>query len=173
MEIKFDKFQKIVLVIIIFGFLCRLIPHPPNFSPVTAIALFSGINFKNKRIAFSIPLLILFLSDLIINYFFYQILGISMVNLFVYLSFIIVTILGANIKSLRLGNILLASFIFFLISNFGVWILGYPKNLEGLILCYTMAIPFFGYSIAGDLFFGYLFKFSFRKISSILPRSAN
>ena len=50
---------------------------------------------------------------------------------------------------------------FFLISNFGVWILGYPKNLEGLLLCYTMAIPFFGYSIAGDLFFGYLFKFSF------------
>ena len=52
MEIKFDKFQKIVLVIIIFGFLCRLIPHPPNFSPVTAIALFGGLNFNDKRVAF-------------------------------------------------------------------------------------------------------------------------
>ena len=125
MEIKFNKFQKIVLVIIIFGFLCRLIPHPPNFAPLTAIALFSVI------------------------------------------------VLVSQIKSIKFGNILLASFLFFLISNFGVWILGYPKNLEGLLLCYTMAIPFFGYSIAGDLFFGYLFKFSFRKISSILPKSAN
>ena len=64
MEIKFNKFQKIVLVIIIFGFLCRLIPHPPNFSPVTAIALFGGLNFNDKRVAFSIPLLILFLSQI-------------------------------------------------------------------------------------------------------------
>ena len=48
-------------------------------------------------------------------------------------------------------------------------ILGYPKNLEGLLLCYTMAIPFFGYSIAGDLFFGYLFKLSFKKIISVVP----
>ena len=67
METKFNKFQKIVLVIIIFGFLCRLIPHPPNFSPVTAIALFGGLNFNDKRVAFSIPLLILFLSDLLID----------------------------------------------------------------------------------------------------------
>ena len=74
MEIKFNKFQKIVLVIIIFGFLCRLIPHPPNFSPVTAIALFGGLNFNDKRVAFSIPLLILFLSlknDLILLMKFY------------------------------------------------------------------------------------------------------
>ena len=47
------------------------------------------------------------------------------------------------------------------------------KNIEGLILCYTMAVPFFGYSIAGDLFFGYLFKFSFGKITSILPSRIN
>ena len=165
MKIKFDKFQKLVLLIIIFGVLCRVIPHPPNFSPVTAIALFSGLNFKDKRIAFSVPLFILFLSDLMI--------GISLINLFVYLGFITVVLLGSKIRSIKFGNILLASIIFFLLSNFGVWILGYPKNFEGLLLCYTMAIPFFGYSIAGDLFFGYLFKFSFKKISSVIPESAN
>ena len=109
--------------------------------------------------------MILFLSDLII--------GISLINLFVYLGFISVVLLGSQIKSIKFGNILLASFLFFLISNFGVWILGYPKNLEGLLLCYTMAIPFFGYSIAGDLFFGYLFKFSFRKIISVVPREVD
>ena len=165
MKNKFDRIQKIVLLIIIFGIICRLIPHPPNFSPVTAIALFGGLNFSDKRIAFSIPLVVLFLSDLI--------LGISLINLFVYTGFLTIVFLGTKIKSIKFGNIILSSFIFFLISNFGVWIIGYPKNIEGLILCYTMAIPFFGYSIAGDLFFGYLFKFSFGKITSILPRKIN
>ena len=165
MKNKFDRIQKIILLIIIFGVICRLIPHPPNFSPVTAIALFGGLNFSDKRIAFSIPLIILFLSDLI--------LGISIINLFVYTGFSIIVFLGTKIKSIKFGNIILSSFIFFLISNFGVWIIGYPKNIEGLILCYTMAIPFFGYSIAGDLFFGYLFKFSFGKITSILPNRIN
>lgn len=165
MKNKFDRIQKIVFLIIIFGIICRLIPHPPNFSPVTAIALFGGLNFSDKRIAFSIPLVVLFLSDLI--------LGISMINLFVYTGFLTIVFLGTKIKSIKFGNIILSSFIFFLISNFGVWIIGYPKNIEGLILCYTMAIPFFGYSIAGDLFFGYLFKFSFGKITSILPRRIN
>ncbi len=165
MKINFDKIQKLVLLTIIFGIICRLIPHPPNFSPVTAIALFGGLNFFDKRVAYSVPLVILFLSDLI--------LGISLINLFVYTGFITVVFLGTKIKSINFGNIILSSFIFFLISNFGVWIIGYPKNFEGLILCYTMAIPFFGYSIAGDLFFGYLFKFSFSRISSILQRKIN
>ena len=152
-------------MIILVLALSRLIPHPPNFSPVTAIALFGGLNFSDKRIAVSIPLIVLFLSDLI--------LGISVINLFVYTGFSIIVFLGTKIKSIKFGNIILSSFIFFLISNFGVWIIGYPKNIEGLILCYTMAIPFFGYSIAGDLFFGYLFKFSFGKITSILPNRIN
>ena len=85
MKNKFDRIQKIVLLIIIFGVICRLIPHPPNFSPVTAIALFGGLNFSDKRIAFSIPLIILFLSDLI--------LGISVINLFVYTGFSIIVFL--------------------------------------------------------------------------------
>jgi len=163
MKIKFDKIQKLVLLIIIFGVICRLIPHPPNFSPVTTIALFSGLNFTDKKIAFLAPILILFISDLII--------GISVINLFVYSGFLAVVFLGTRVRSIKFSNILLSSLIFFLISNFGVWVIGYPKNIEGLLLCYSMAIPFFGYSIAGDLFFGYLFKFSFNKISPILTKS--
>ena len=158
MKSPFNKSQKIVLAIIIFGILARLIPHPPNFSPVTAIALFSGLNFKNKKFAFLIPILILFISDLFI--------GISVINIFVYSGFLLVVQLGSKISSIRFLNIILASLIFFIISNFGVWIIGYPKTIDGLILCYTMAIPFFGYSLAGDLFFGYLFRFSFTKIES-------
>ena len=162
MNLNFDKFQKLVLILIIFGIVSRIIPHPPNFSPVTAIALFGGLNFSNKKIAFIIPLLILIISDFF--------LGFSLINLIVYISFILVVFIGTRIKKITIQNILLSSLIFFLVSNFGVWVIGYPMTLDGLILCYTMAIPFFGYSIAGDLFFGYLFRFSFSKISSYITK---
>ena len=55
MNLNFDKSQKLVLILIIFGIISRVIPHPPNFSPLTAIALFGGLNFNNKKIAFVIP----------------------------------------------------------------------------------------------------------------------
>ena len=165
MKISFDNSQKLVLILIIFGVLARIIPHPPNFSPIAAIALFSGLNFRNKRIAFILPICILILSDLL--------LGFSLINLFVYASFLTIVFIGTTIKSIKFGNIILSSTIFFIISNFGVWLIGYPKTIDGLIICYTMAIPFFGYSLVGDLFFGYLFKFSFDKISSILPNTSN
>ena len=51
MNLNFDKSQKLVLILIIFGIISRVIPHPPNFSPLTAIALFGGLNFNNKKIA--------------------------------------------------------------------------------------------------------------------------
>ena len=162
MNLNFDKSQKLVLILIIFGIISRVIPHPPNFSPLTAIALFGGLNFNNKKIAFVIPLLILIISDFF--------LGFSSINIIVYISFILVVFIGTRIKKISLQNILLSSFIFFLVSNFGVWIIGYPITLDGLILCYTMAIPFFGYSIAGDIFFGFLFKLSFSQVSSYLIR---
>ena len=160
MNWNFDKSQKLVLILIIFGIFSRIIPHPPNFSPVTAIALFGGLNFSNKKIAFIIPLLILIVSDFF--------LGFSLINIIVYISFILVVFIGTRIKKISIQNILLSSFIFFLASNFGVWVIGYPMTLDGLILCYTMAIPFFGYSIAGDIFFGLLFRFSFSNIFSYM-----
>ena len=143
MNLNFDKSQKLVLILIIFGIISRVIPHPPNFSPVTAIALFGALNFSNKKIAFIIPLLILIISDFF--------LGFSLINIIVYISFILVVFIGTRIKKITIQNILLSSLIFFLVSNFGVWVIGYPMTLDGLLLCYTMAIPFFGYSVAGDI----------------------
>ena len=75
-----------VIGIIVIAILSRLIPHPPNFTPITAVALFSIINFKNKYIGLAIPLICLIISDLI--------LGISLINLFVYLSFILISGIG-------------------------------------------------------------------------------
>ena len=141
-----------IVGIIIIAILSRLIPHPPNFTPVTAVALFSIINFKNKYIAISIPIICLFVSDLI--------LGISLINLFVYFSFILISGIGYLFGKINLKSILLSSLIFFFVTNFGVWLIGYPKTLEGFITCYIAAIPFFGWTMAGDLFYSYSAKLS-------------
>ena len=148
--------KKLNFIIILIGIaiISRLIPHPPNFTPITAIALFSTIHFKNKILTYLIPIIGLFISDLI--------LGLSMVNLFVYLSFIAITFIGYKFQKINNYSILLSSTTFFIVSNFGVWILGYPKNIEGLILCYYMALPFFVYTIMGDLFYSYAMKYGLK-----------
>jgi hypothetical protein len=148
--------KKLNFIIILIGIaiLSRLIPHPPNFTPITAIALFSTIHFKNKILTYLIPIIGLFISDLI--------LGLSMVNLFVYLSFIVITFIGFKFQKINNYSILLSSTTFFIVSNFGVWILGYPKSIEGLILCFYMALPFFIYTIMGDLFYSYAMKYGLR-----------
>ena len=141
-----------VITIIVIAIFSRLIPHPPNFTPITAIALFSIINFKNKYIGLSIPIVCLLISDLII--------GISLINLFVYLSFIVISGVGYIFGKINLKSIILSSLIFFLVTNFGVWLIGYPNTLEGFIACYIAAIPFFGWTLAGDLFYSYSAKLS-------------
>ena len=152
--------KKLNFIIILIGIaiLSRLIPHPPNFTPITAIALFSTIHFKNKILTYLIPIIGLFISDLI--------LGLSMVNLFVYLSFIAITFIGFKFKKINNYSILLSSTTFFIVSNFGVWILGYPKTIEGFIFCYYMALPFFVYTIMGDLFYSYAMKYSLKYVLS-------
>ena len=159
--------KKLNFIIILIGIaiLSRLIPHPPNFTPITAIALFSTIHFKNKILTYFVPIIGLFISDLI--------LGLSMVNLFVYLSFIAITFIGFKFKKINNYSILLSSTTFFIVSNFGVWILGYPKTIEGFILCYYMALQFFVYTIMGDLFYSYAMKYGLRYAMNKKIVSAN
>lgn len=146
-----------ILGLILIVSVTRLIPHPANFTPIAAIALFGGTYFNNKKIAFAIPLLIMFLTDLII--------GLHENMIAVYLSFVLIVALGFLLqKNKNLKNIILTTLIssvaFFVITNFSVWLTGtlYPKNISGLIECYIAAIPFFRNSILGDLFYvGVLF----------------
>ena len=142
---------KFIFLLILVATISRLIPHPPNFTPITAIALFSITKLDNKFLATLIPLLCLYLSDIFLGFF--------TINIFVYLSFTLISLLGYYIKKINLFSVLLSSLLFFIISNFGVWILGYPKTFEGFFLCYFKAIPFFGYTILGDLFYCYSIKF--------------
>ena len=134
-----------LISIILFDIFSRFIPHPPNFTPITAIALIAGKGFTNRWIIYVIPLISLFISDLF--------LGFHDTIPFVYGAFILITLLGKTAKKITLGTVLMSSAIFFLISNFGVWFYNYPITLDGLISCFTLAIPFFINTILGDLFY--------------------
>ncbi|MDO8643637.1 MAG: hypothetical protein Q7S00_01540 [bacterium] len=127
----------------------RLLPHAPNFTPIAAIALFGGAFFRDKRLAILVPFAALFLSDLI--------LGFHTQVFSVYLSFFLILLLGfklrENQKILPVARMtLMSSVLFFVITNFGVWLLDglYPRTVAGLIDCYAMAIPFFHQTVMGD-----------------------
>jgi hypothetical protein len=133
----------------------RLIPHPPNFTPVAALALFGGANFAGKRTAFLMPFSALFLSDLF--------LGFSMLTPVVYGCFALIVCLGFWLRSGRtVGRVTAAivagALLFFSVTNFGEWALTplYPKSLGGLATCYVTAIPFFWNTLASDFVYSAL-----------------
>ena len=149
-----------IITLIIFASITRIIPHMPNFSPIGAMALFGGAYLKNKYHAFLIPILSLWLSDLIINNFL-----LSYYNdftwfypgfLWQYSSFVIIILIGylflnkISFKSVFLTTIV-SSLIFFIITNFGVWASGsmYSMDLNGLIICYMAALPFYKGTVLG------------------------
>ena len=138
--------------IILAAALSRLIPHPPNMTSVTAIALFGGAYFADRRLAFLVPLAALFLSDLALG--FYPHMEI------VYASFVLIVCIGLRLQKNRsalpiAGAALASSVLFFLLTNFGVWAFGslYPMTFDGLIACYVAAIPFFRNMLLGDLLY--------------------
>jgi hypothetical protein len=145
------RFWVLTLMVFIAAFL-RLLPHPPNFAPIAAMALFGGAYFSKKTFAFIIPLAAMFLTDAIIGFYSYA--------WIIYLSFALIVVLGiVMLKKVSLKKLIIASVAasvsFFAITNFGVWALGtlYPKTPIGLMECYTAAIPFLQNSLFGDLFF--------------------
>jgi hypothetical protein len=154
-----------VTCMVLFAAALRLVPHYPNFTPVAAMALFGGAYFSNKKLAFMVPLAAMFISDLI--------LGFHSTMWAVYLSFAAVVVIGLSLrKSKKISNIFLAvissSVLFFIVTNFAVWMMGtmYPMTLSGLAESYVAAIPFFSYSVLGDLFYAGIFfgAFEFAKI---------
>jgi len=141
----FTKKQIVIIAFMLFAVLFRLLPHLPNFTPITAIALFGGLYFSNKSIAYLVPLFIMVLSDLF--------LGFHTISIVVYAAFLLVSFIGTRTKKPSVFTILLSSISFFIITNFGVWLIGYPKTWTGLVECYTLAIPFFRNSLLGDFFY--------------------
>ncbi len=162
---NFSKKDLLALSLILFMVFSRLIPHPPNFTPIIAVAILSGYFFKNIYISLFVLLSTMLISDLFIG--FYK----NMI--FVYLSLIIIAFIFFKIrKKINYKNLFIFGFfgslIFFIISNLGVWLLGnmYEKNLQGLIECYFLAIPFFKNTLFSTIIFSYTAVY-FHKFSII------
>jgi len=161
-----------IILLILFTILSRFIPHPPNFTPVIGVGLFAGATINRRIFAFLIPFSIMFISDIF--------LGLHTTMVWVYGSLIFVVLVGILITgkvkiSTVLGGSVIGSILFFLATNFGVWITGggygHPLTMNGLVLCYIDGIPFFMNTLGGTILYsGLLFggyEVMRRKIPSI------
>jgi hypothetical protein len=172
----------LIITMIVFAAALRLAPHPWNFTPVGAIALFSGAMVRDRRLGFLFPLLVMFATDAII--------GFNKLSPLVYASFLLSVLIGRALvgasfsasqrakresqpgapeaalpaaKKPAVPRIAAATFLgalqFFLITNFGVWAFlnTYPRTSAGLAACYFAGVPFFWNTLAGDAFYATLF----------------
>lgn len=162
------------LFLIVIGAASRLIPHLPNFTPITALALFSAARLR-KRDAFLIPLGSMFLSDLILSHGYY-----GPTQFYVYGSFVLIGFLGLCLRRrhsyfLISTSSFAASFLFFVLTNFGVWASPtswYPRTIYGLVECYLAAIPFFRNTLMGDLFYTLVFFGAFEILTGKIKNKA-
>ena len=151
-HLKKERNRNIVIAtLIILAVLSRLVPHPPNFAPITGIALFPQKN-NNKLFSVFIPIIPLFISDLFIE--------ISFINIFVYLSFIIIYFLGSISTKIEVKTVFVFDYFFYFNQSWSL--IQATKNIEGLIACYTFALPFFVNTILGDLFYSFILFRSFK-----------
>ena len=172
-----------VLGLILIAAFARIIPHYPNFTPLCAIALFGAKYFRSGYLAFLIPIFALWFSDIIINNFILS-QYFDGFTLFYsgfywqYGSFLLIALLGRktlnNLSFLKLlGVSISSSLLFFIISNFGVWVSSsmYSKNILGLIACYTAAIPFYFGTLFGSVFYSFFlfgsYELLFKNISKV------
>ncbi|GHB81489.1 DUF6580 family putative transport protein [Persicitalea jodogahamensis] len=139
--------------IVLVAALTRLLPHPFNFTPIGAIALFGGAYFSKKYLAFLIPLSAMLLSD--------ALLGFHNSMWAVYLSFVLIVAIGMGLlqkvtAGRVFGSALLSSVLFFVVTNFAVWYGSagfYPQTLSGLGACYLAGLQFYQQDFFGNLFF--------------------
>ncbi len=148
-----------VLFLIGLGIASRLIPHPWNFTAIGSMALFSGFSFKNNKRLIFLPLISLFISDYILGFYDGMIyvyagfaIGIALSMVYFYKA----SALSFVNRVLTLGGLsVVSSFLFFMLTNFGVWYGStfYVQSLNGLLMAYVAGLPFLFNQIAGDLFF--------------------
>jgi len=158
----------VIATLVTLSAVLRVVPHPWNLTPVGAMALFSGAMFRNRWIAFLLPLASLFAGDLFV--------GFHKLMLIVYASFAISVAIGRWLRENRSlarigGAVFLGAAQFFVITNFAMWALGgyHPKTAAGLATCFMAGVPFFWNTLAGDaLYAGILFG-GFALAGKILP----
>ena len=160
----------VIYGVLLFTILSRLLPHPMNVTSVGALSLFAGA-FLPLRIAWIAPVTALLVGDAVNGFY-----GL-VVMLFVYAGFAVGTMVGrlmlANKRTIinLAASALISASIFFVLSNFGMWLSGtYPATIDGLISCYIRGIPYFRYSLIGDIFYTFLLFGSYELVRLIIGR---
>ena len=165
MNPKKSAFQPVAVALTVLAALARLIPHPPNFAPIGAAALFGGARLRGWQ-AYLVPLVAMLATDPIRSWMEGGYPAYSWGSVAIYGSFMISVLLGRlflqnSANAARIGAVALAGSVqFFLLTNFTTWAASsmYPHTWAGLMACYIAAVPFFGYTVAGDLVYcGVLF----------------
>jgi hypothetical protein len=175
----------ILVGVVFLAALARLIPHPPNFTPIGAIALFAAANLNKKWAAFLVPLLAMFVSDLalelttrlgIYSGWLAQSTGFHSSMWVVYATMALVCALGLLLRRKKTvlsvaGVVLAGSLVFFVVTNFGVWALDsmYPRTAAGLVSCYIAAIPFFHWTLLGDACYATVLFGGFALAEHLIP----
>lgn len=146
-----------VAVLVAIGVIGRLVPHWPNFTPVVAIAVFAAYVFRGSALAWIVPVAVMALSNAIIGGYEWGVMA------GVYAALLLAVAIGrfafregAGLFSVGAAS-LVSALVFFLVTNFAVWAFGahgttYPMTPTGLLACYTAALPFFKYLLAGTAF---------------------
>lgn len=155
-------------VMIVLAAALRIAPHPWNFTPIGAMALFSGAMFRDRRFAFLFPLAALFAGDLFV--------GLHRLIPVVYASFLLEVLIGTWLSNRR-GVVLIALAVvlgalqFFLITNFAIWEAfdTYPHSLAGLAACYIAGLPLFANTLLGDAFYAALLFGIFALAEKLFP----
>lgn len=179
---KFNPKFGIIVLMIVAAAATRFMPHPPNFTPIGGMALFGAAHFTKKYWAYLIPFLALWFSDLILNnvvYAEYQT-GFTLITsfaMFNFLAFGLIVLMGSNVlKKINLKSVVGASvagsMIFFLVSNLGVWFTSpvhYANGLAGLGTAFTLGVPFFWNTLAGDLVYVGIMFGGFELVKNMYP----
>jgi len=162
----------IATIFIAIGGIFRLLPHPPNVSPVAAMALMGGMYLGRKYLAFLVPIAALFLSDIILNNtinrsFFPEQTGFiigAQYMIYTYVAYLFTVLLGFYLQKKKavhkiIAGTLFSSILFFVVTNFGTWASGilYPDTFSGLMASFTAAIPFFRNTLISNAIFVTLF----------------
>jgi len=149
----------------------RILPHPLNFTPIGAMAIFAGSLFRNRWVAFLFPLAALFAGDLFV--------GLYKLMFIVYVSFALSVAIGRSVAQSRTAArigvaVFLGALQFFVVTNFAMWALSdfYPKTSTGLATCFVNAIPYFWNTLAGDAVYAAVLFGGFAQAEKFLPRIA-
>ena len=157
-----DKFFYLVFFSLILA-ISRIIPHPPNFTPIIASAILAPLFIKDRWYGMVIPIAAMFISDILIGFHIYQ--------LVVYLTLLSISFISPMLMNYKKMAILAisSSVWFFITTNFAVWAMWntYPKTIEGLLACYTLAIPFFKYTLISTCLFTGLLVILYKYIEAV------